>query len=76
MRDSQYMTTNDKYNYAFTSAHSYDENGNIIKPRIVRPGNKDLDNEALRIISIMPNYLPEIYYGELVSKRYSLPVNF
>lgn len=54
-----------------------DEKGKITQPFIIRSsGNKFLDEEALRVISIMPTWNAGYHKGEPVKVRYILPINF
>ena len=57
-------------------SYTIDKEGNVTKPRIARSVNKYIDEEALRLVRNMPKYLPEIKYGELVNKKYTIPINF
>lgn len=38
--------------------------------------NKELEKEAMRVISIMPNWKPGEQAGKAVSVRYTVPINF
>jgi TonB family protein len=53
-----------------------DKQGNVTQPKIVRSVDKYLDEEALRLVRNMPMWLPEIEYGELIEKQYTMPVIF
>jgi TonB family protein len=53
-----------------------DNKGNVTQPRIARSVDKYLDEEALRLVRNMPMWLPEIEYGELIEKQYTMPVIF
>ncbi|KAA9339983.1 energy transducer TonB [Adhaeribacter soli] len=50
--------------------------GSLSGTRISRPGDADLDAEALRVVSQMPNWKPAVKEGERVSQRMVIPVNF
>lgn len=39
-------------------------------------GNKDIDNEAVRIITTMPKWTPGRSQGEIVRSKYTIPVTF
>src|SRR5690606_4356585 len=49
--------------------------GNIGHIEILR-GNKIFNEEAIRVMSLLPAYSPAISQGEKVSVRYTLPINF
>lgn len=53
-----------------------DKDGSIINPQIVRSVSKDLDGEAIRVISIMPKWKPGMQKGKPVPVRYTVPVTF
>lgn len=53
-----------------------DKSGKVINGRIERGVSADLDAEALRIISIMPDWEPGMQNNKAVKVRYILPVTF
>ena len=53
-----------------------DASGSIINPEIVRGIDPSLDNEALRIIHLMPKWKPGRQRGQAVSVQYTVPINF
>ena len=53
-----------------------DERGNISKPIILRSINPELDKEALRIVSLMPQWKPGRQNGKAERVRYTLPIIF
>jgi TonB family protein len=53
-----------------------DKKGNVKKTRIARSVSFFLDKEALRVVNNMPKWTPEIQYGELVERRYTIPISF
>lgn len=53
-----------------------DKDGSIINPQIVRSVSKDLDGEAIRVISIMPKWKPGMQKGKPVPVKYTVPVTF
>lgn len=53
-----------------------DASGSIINPEIVRGIDPSLDNEALRIIYLMPKWKPGKQRGQAVSVQYTVPINF
>ena len=50
--------------------------GSITEPVIVRPVDPELDAEAIRVISGMPNWIPGKVEGKPVRTRFVLPVTF
>jgi TonB family protein len=52
------------------------KDGSIEKVRVVRGVSPALDNEAIRVVSSMPNWTPGKHKGETVSVQYTIPVNF
>lgn len=53
-----------------------DEEGNIVKPIILRKINPELDKEALRILGLMPKWKPGKQNGKTEKVRYTLPITF
>lgn len=53
-----------------------DEDGNIIEPNIVRSVESSLDEEALRIIKMLPKWKPGTLHGKAVKVKYTVPVAF
>ncbi len=53
-----------------------DAEGEIVDAAVVRSINSDLDAEALRVIKIMPKWIPGTQDGEKVRVKYTLPINF
>lgn len=53
-----------------------ERDGSITQPIIVKGVNKDLDNEALRVVGNMPKWTPGKSNGEPVRCYYTIPVNF
>lgn len=53
-----------------------DRDGSIQEPQIVKSVNSLLDQEALRVISIMPSWEPGLLDGKPVRVKYSVPINF
>lgn len=53
-----------------------DEDGCIIEPNIVRSVEPFLDEEALRIIKILPKWKPGTLYGKPVKVKFTVPVAF
>lgn len=50
--------------------------GKIIDAKVVRGIAPSLDKEALRLINIMPNWIPGRQKGKAVNVRYTLPITF
>ncbi len=53
-----------------------DKNGKAHSPQVMRSKNKELDDEALRIISILPNFEPAKLNGQNINYWYLLPFTF
>jgi len=53
-----------------------DENGEIIDIKILRGLYPSIDNEAIRVIKSMPNWLPGISENRKAKVRYTLPLVF
>lgn len=53
-----------------------DSTGKIINPMIPRSIHPSLDSEAIRVVSLMPNWKPGMQNGKAVNAYYTLPVNF
>lgn len=50
--------------------------GSIVDPEILKAVDKDLDNEALRVIKAMPKWNPGKQRGKPVRVKYTVPVTF
>jgi TonB family protein len=53
-----------------------DSTGKVINPTILKSLGKDFDAEALRIISLMPDWIPGENLGKKISVRYVIPITF
>jgi TonB family protein len=53
-----------------------DRNGKIVNPRILSSASEELDNEALRVVGIMPPWKPGTAGGSPVDVQYILPIDF
>lgn len=53
-----------------------DKEGNVTHPKVVKGVNPLLDEEALRVISVMPKWQPGTQRGKVVRVSYTLPINF
>ena len=52
------------------------KSGKIINVKVARGVDKLLDSEALRIIKLLPDFIPGKQKGEPVNVRYTVPINF
>jgi len=52
------------------------ENGDIMMPEIKRDIGGKCGEEALRVVSLMPKWIPGTQEGETVKVRFNLPINF
>jgi len=50
--------------------------GEIIKPQVMRRFTKECDQEAYRLVRMMPDWLPAVKKGKYVKSFYSIPVVF
>jgi len=53
-----------------------DENGNIKNPKCVRSAGNSLDDEALRVVSMMPPWKPGEENGQKVPVYFTMPIIF
>ena len=53
-----------------------DYKGKIAKQRVLSSATDDLDKEALRVVSIMPDWKPGTAGGSPVNVQYILPIDF
>jgi len=53
-----------------------DITGKVTQAEVIRGVHPDLDNEALRVVSAMPNWQPGMHEGKLVNVFFNLPINF
>ena len=54
-----------------------DPSGKVINPHVVNSsGNPQLDNEALRVIGSMPEFIPATENGKAVTGQMTIPVPF
>lgn len=51
-------------------------NGQVSDPRILRSSDSVFNEEVLRIINLMPQWIPGVQFGKPVRMRYTVPVNF
>jgi hypothetical protein len=53
-----------------------DNNGQVLDIKVNRGISETLDNEAIRIVSLMPNWIPGKKNGKPVKSSYNLPIFF
>ena len=53
-----------------------DKNGIIRDVTVLRGVDKDLDNEAIRLVNMMPRWLPAMQNGFPVNSYFNLPITF
>jgi TonB family protein len=53
-----------------------DKTGKVTKAEVIRSANPELDAEALRVVSIMPDWTPGKQGGEIVSVQMTVPISF
>ncbi|UTW65413.1 energy transducer TonB [bacterium SCSIO 12643] len=51
-----------------------EKDGSVSQTEVIRGINKEIDQEALRIIQNMPNWTPGKYRGKVVRMYYALPI--
>ena len=50
--------------------------GTVTNVKIVRGVDKNLDAEALRVVSLLPKYKPGKQRGKAVRVMFTIPINF
>lgn len=50
--------------------------GKVLNPRVLSSATEELDNEALRVVSLMPVWIPGTKGGTPVDVQYILPIDF
>jgi|GEM_PF-5365086 len=53
-----------------------DKNGNVNNAKVVKPVNFEMDEEALRVVGLMPTWIPGEQKGEKVAVSYVIPISF
>jgi len=53
-----------------------EKDGNVDSVKVVRGVHPLLDQEAVRVVSMMPTWKPGMQYGKLARVRFTVPVNF
>jgi len=52
------------------------KNGSIEQIKVLKSVSKELDEEAMRLVSKMPNWIPAKQNKKDVRSRYKLPIHF
>ena len=50
--------------------------GSISNAKVIRSAHGVLNNEALRVVNLMPHWIPGKQDGEFVNSRFTLPIHF
>lgn len=53
-----------------------EKDGSISEPKVVKSLDPAFDAEALRVVSMMPKWIPGKFYGEATRVKYCLPIIF
>ena len=53
-----------------------EKNGSVSNVRVARSVDKQLDKEAVRVVSLLPRFNPGMQNGRLVRVNYIVPINF
>jgi len=53
-----------------------DENGNIRQPEMIRSPDSSLTNEAMRVMKLMPKWIPGKNGGKFVALAFTMPIIF
>ena len=53
-----------------------EKNGSITNVKIIKGVEPNLNNEALRVVNMMPRWKPGKHNGKKVRVRYSMPIHF
>lgn len=53
-----------------------DKDGSVVKPIILRGLTDNCDKEVIRVMKLMPKWIPGEHKGEKVKVSYNLPINF
>jgi len=48
----------------------------VVEPTVVKSVSPELDQEALRVVKMMPKWQPGKQNGEVVRVKYTVPVSF
>ncbi len=52
------------------------KDGSVVEPTVVKSVSPELDQEALRVVKMMPKWHPGKQNGEVVRVKYAIPVSF
>ena len=52
------------------------KDGSISNVKVVKSVSPELDTEALRVLSAMPNWTPGMQNGKAVNVKYTVPISF
>ena len=52
------------------------KDGKVVNPKVEKGVNPSLDQEALRVMGMMPEWTPGKQNGENVAVQYTIPINF
>jgi TonB family protein len=60
------------------ASFTIDTTGKLINPEIIRsvPGSKNFDKEVMRVLSLMPDWIPGEENGKKTALRFTLPFEF
>jgi len=50
--------------------------GTIEDITVIQSAGADLDQEAIRVVEIMPQWFPGVYNGKFIGVPYNLPIKF
>ncbi len=53
-----------------------ERDGRITEVNVLRGVHPSLDEEAIRVIKMMPNWIPGSHNGEPIRVQYNMPINF
>ena len=53
-----------------------EKDGSVSDVKVASCADPELDAEAVRVVRIMPNWIPGRHHGELVRVKYTIPVTF
>ena len=55
---------------------SINELGEVSYQKVIKSIHPSLDNEAIRVVKLMPNWKPGINEGLVVKSTFTIPINF
>ena len=53
-----------------------DKNGKVTQPKIIKDIGGGVGEEVLRVINLLPNWIPAVQKGKVVAARLKIPVEF